>query len=97
MWEKSLLVEGLGWCVGNGSSIRVWMDLWLSTLDGKRLCKPSMEHVNNHNLILHVFGLLCLDGFGWNPGKCLTFSTGPCYNPCYLLLQANRFPRKQMQ
>ncbi|WZZ24801.1 hypothetical protein YC2023_008202 [Brassica napus] len=31
LWGRDLLQLGLGWTVGNGESIKVWSDLWLST------------------------------------------------------------------
>lgn len=36
-----LLKEGLIWCVGNGSQIRIWKDRWLPNPSTYRVCPPT--------------------------------------------------------
>lgn len=40
---RDLLVENLGWAVGNGQSINVWQDAWLSTSRHMRPMGPLSE------------------------------------------------------
>lgn len=42
---RDLLVQNLGWAVGNGQSINVWQDPWLSCTAQERPMGPIHEHL----------------------------------------------------
>ena len=59
---REVLKLGFGWTVGDGTSIHVWRDPWLSTSQPLRPFGPSGE-VNRN---LKVSALLCLVSNEWN-------------------------------
>ncbi|XP_010696345.1 uncharacterized protein LOC104908875 [Beta vulgaris subsp. vulgaris] len=59
---KSLLLEGLKWCVGSGSRIRVWDDAWI--LGNGSHCVPTPSHDSNRDL--RVCDLIGASRGGWN-------------------------------
>lgn len=62
MAGREVLLKGLGWTVGDGSSINVWRDPWLST-DLPRLPFGPPKEDNRH---LKVSALLAPDTNDWN-------------------------------
>ena len=60
--SKSLLLEGLKWCVGDGMSIRVWESAWLLG-EGNHLV-PTMKPDSDPEL--RVSDLIDFQGGGWN-------------------------------
>lgn len=60
--SKSLLLEGLKWCVGSGTRIKVWEDAWICG-DGSH-CVPTPKHDSDMNMV--VSELVDADGVGWN-------------------------------
>ncbi|KAG7578550.1 Zinc knuckle CX2CX4HX4C [Arabidopsis thaliana x Arabidopsis arenosa] len=59
---RKLLRKGLGWIVGNGESINVWQDAWLSTSSPTISFGPPTKQNNN----LRVSDLLHQDSNSWN-------------------------------
>jgi len=59
---KSLLKEGLKWCVGNGLKIRVWEDDWIHSDDLVAARCTGVEF----NPDLWVCELICEDQRAWN-------------------------------
>lgn len=63
LWgSKALLMEGLAWRVGNGSSIKVWSDSWIPTPNGYVSPPPS----HSPDISLKVCDLIHLDSMTWN-------------------------------
>ncbi|KAK1367590.1 hypothetical protein POM88_033682 [Heracleum sosnowskyi] len=61
---KSLLLEGLKWRVGNGTSICVWDDIWLPGTNSKIGPLPN----TNSDSELRVSDLIDYDNGKWNSG-----------------------------
>ncbi|CAL9238198.1 unnamed protein product, partial [Arabidopsis halleri] len=59
---RELLRKGLGWIVGNGESINVWQDVWLSTSSPTIPFGPPTKQNSN----LRVSDLLHHDSNSWN-------------------------------
>lgn len=59
---KEVLKKGLGWLVGNGDSINIWSDPWLSTSKISTPVGPTTAE----NLHLKVSDLLNPNSNEWN-------------------------------
>lgn len=44
---RELLANHLGWAIGNGTSVNVWKDHWLSTIDQKSPMGPVEEKISS--------------------------------------------------
>ena len=62
---RDLLKENMGWVVGNGSSIRIWDDAWLSLTSKLRPTGPSTEASIN----ITVADLFQDNSRDWDDGK----------------------------
>lgn len=62
LWGRDLLVKGLGWSVGNGTSINIWTDPWLSPVTPLRPIGPP----TNANQDLCVADLISPQTNAWN-------------------------------
>lgn len=63
LWgAKDLLLKGLAWRVGNGSSISVWNDVWVPRTDG--YSKPTGSSAADHDL--RVCDLIDMENMSWN-------------------------------
>lgn len=63
MWgAKSLLLEGLKWCVGIGVNIQVWEDAWLIKEGSHLVPTPKIDSEPE----LRVSDLIDYSGGGWN-------------------------------
>ena len=60
--SKSLLLEGLKWCVGNGESIKVWDEAWILG-EGAAVVPTPKE---DSDMQLRVCELIDSAGGGWN-------------------------------
>lgn len=60
--SKSLLMEGIGWRVGNGCSISYWTDCWIP--DGRTMKCPNLGSFSD--LTLRVSDLINQDSRTWN-------------------------------
>ena len=60
--SKSLLLEGLKWCVGSGNSIRVWDDAWLMGEGAHLTPTPRLDSDKE----MRVSALMDYEGGGWN-------------------------------
>ncbi|KAL8142453.1 hypothetical protein V2J09_015485 [Rumex salicifolius] len=70
---KSLLIEGLGWLVGNGVDINLWANCWLPDMEGSGLCRPSTDHLPWLDLSLRVVDLLNEERNGWDVNNVMSF------------------------
>lgn len=48
MAAKYILTDGRKWRVGNGTSIRIWGDNWLSHNDHMKLFSPPRDDISDH-------------------------------------------------
>lgn len=64
---RDLLVKNLGWLVGDGQSILVWHDPWLSTTMQEQPMGPPSEHLLN----LKVSDLMMQNTHEWDTQKLL--------------------------
>ncbi|KAK6118987.1 hypothetical protein DH2020_047273 [Rehmannia glutinosa] len=64
---QQVLNAGIRWTIGNGTSIRVWGDPWLSHQPNFRINMPT----NNENADLRVCDLMMRDEWSWDEEKIL--------------------------
>lgn len=83
---KSLLLEGLGWRVGNGCSVRVWEDIWVP--EGDRFVVPAGTQVQNSEML--VADLIDHQNTCWNIDALLTYFDTSTVNAIVLLPLSNR-------
>ncbi|XP_048633020.1 uncharacterized protein LOC125607204 [Brassica napus] len=62
---REILKKGLGWAIGNGNTVKVWSDNWLSTTHQMCPIGPPREEENN----LLVSDLMLPDSTLWNIEK----------------------------
>ena len=62
---RDLLVKNMGWVVGDGRSINIWDDAWLSLSEQKRPMGPAGEAT----LELRVADLLIAETMEWDRGN----------------------------
>ncbi|XP_056688734.1 uncharacterized protein [Spinacia oleracea] len=72
---KALLLDGMKWRVGNGSSIRVWDDSWLPSEGNTYVPTPGIDS----NPDMQVYELINFDEGGWDVAKVeATFNGDDC-------------------
>lgn len=60
MGVKSLVKEGLLWCIGDGTSIRVWDDQWVLNGDSRYIFGDRVKGIN------FVCDLIDYGSMDWN-------------------------------
>lgn len=85
---RKVLTKGLGWLIGDGDSVRVWDDPWLSTSEPLTPIGPRPLHLAN----LKVSDLIHRDSNTWNWDRIRRFI--PMYEPQIRLLQLSGVKHK---
>lgn len=62
---REIIKRGLGWVIGDGKSVRIWKDNWLST--SQQICPMGPTREEDHNML--VSELLMPDSAEWNVKK----------------------------